>query len=103
MFFMASYDIDRFRRFVMSDEEYALLEKDDVALTQFGFKLMKQVFFGEMTIKERKGPWEKRVEEQREILELRKQVEITEIILFEIQFTLCALRLSAVNEPITTI
>ena len=55
MFFMASYDNDRFRRFVMSDafikmydlddEEYASLEKDDIALMKFGFKLMKQVFF----------------------------------------------------------
>lgn len=62
----------------LSDEEHALLEKDDVALMQFGFKLMKQVFFGEMTIKEREGEWEKRVEERREILELRKQVKITE-------------------------
>jgi hypothetical protein len=86
MFFMASYDIDRFRRFVMSDsfikmydltdDEYAALEKDDIALMKFGFKLMKQVFFGEMTIKEREGAWEKRVEERREILEFRKQAEI---------------------------
>jgi Fe-S-cluster containining protein len=88
LFFMASYDIDRFRRFVMSDafikmydltdDEYAILEKDDVELMKFGFKLMKQVFFGEMTIKEREGAWEKRVEERREILELRKQAEIAE-------------------------
>jgi hypothetical protein len=88
MFFMASYDVDRFRRFVMSDafikmydltdEEYAELEKDDNALMQFGFKLMKQVFFGEMTIKEREGAWEKRVEERKEILEFRKQAEIAE-------------------------
>jgi Fe-S-cluster containining protein len=88
MFFMASYDVDRFRRFVLSDafikmydlsdEEYAELETDDIALMKFGFKLMKQVFFGEMTIKEREGAWEKRVEERREILELRKQAEIAE-------------------------
>jgi hypothetical protein len=31
-----------------------------------------------MTIKEREGAWEKRVEERQEILELRKQVEITD-------------------------
>jgi hypothetical protein len=29
----------------LSDEEHAILEKDDVALMQFGFRLMKQVFF----------------------------------------------------------
>jgi hypothetical protein len=88
MFFMASYDVDRFRRFVMSDafikmydlsdEEYAELETDDIALMKFGFKLMKQVFFGELTIKEREGAWEQRVEERREILEFRKQAEIAE-------------------------
>lgn len=88
MFFMASYDIDRFRRFVMSDafikmyditnEEYDELEKDDIELMKFGFRLMKQVFFGEMSIKEREGAWEKRVEERREILEYRRQAEIAE-------------------------
>jgi hypothetical protein len=88
MFFMASYDIDRFRRFVMSDSfikiydltdaEYEKLEKEDLALLNFGFKLMKQVFFGEMTIKEREGAWEKRIEERREILEFRRQAEIAE-------------------------
>jgi Fe-S-cluster containining protein len=88
MFFMASYDMDRFRRFVMSDafikmydltdEEYEQLEKDDIALMKFGFRLMKQVFFGELTIKEREGAWEKRVEERREILEYRRQAEIAE-------------------------
>ena len=88
MFFMASYDMDRFRRFVMSDafikmydlddEEYAVLETDDIALMNFGFKLMKQVFFGELSIKEREGAWDKRVEERREILEYRRQAEILE-------------------------
>lgn len=88
MFFMASYDMDRFRRFVMSDafikmydldnEEYEILEKDDIALMNFGFKLMKQVFFGEMVIKEREGAWDKRVEERRDILAFRKQAEISE-------------------------
>ena len=88
LFFMASYDVDRFRRFVMSeafikmydltDAEYEKLEKDDVELMKFGFDLMRQVFFGEMSIKEREGAWEKRAEERREILEYRKQVEIAE-------------------------
>lgn len=88
MFFMASYDVDRFRRFVMSDsfvkmydlidEEYATLEDNDIDLMKFGFRLMKQVFFGEMTIKEREGAWEKRAEERKEILEYRRQAEITE-------------------------
>ncbi len=88
MFFMASYDMDRFRRFVMSDafikmydlsdEEYTTLETDDLALMKFGFKLMKQVFFGEITIKEREGAWKERAQERKEILAYRKQVEIAE-------------------------
>jgi len=88
LFFMASYDVDRFRRFVMSeafikmyditDEEYDVLEKDDVELMKFGFTLMKQVFFGEMVIKEREGAWDKRAEERREILEYRQKVEVDE-------------------------
>lgn len=88
LFFMASYDMDRFRRFVMSDsfikmydltdEEYEKLEKDDVELMKFGFTLMRQVFFGEMSIKEREGAWDKRIEERREILEFRRQAEIAE-------------------------
>ena len=40
--------------------------------------MIKQVFFGELTIKEREGAWEKRVEERREILEYRRQAEIAE-------------------------
>ncbi|MDH5711037.1 MAG: YkgJ family cysteine cluster protein, partial [Gammaproteobacteria bacterium] len=88
LFFMASYDMDRFRRFVMSDSfikmydltdaEYDKLEKDDVELMKFGFTLMRQVFFGEMAIKEREGAWDKRIEERREILEFRRQAEIAE-------------------------
>jgi len=88
LFFMASYDVDRFRRFVLSDsfknmytitdEEFASFEKDDVALMTFGFALMKQVLFGEMTIKEREGAYDKRADERKEILAYRKQVEIEE-------------------------
>ena len=88
LFFMASYDVDRFRRFVLSDsfkkmytitdEEFATFENDDIALMKFGFTLMKQVLFGEMVIKEREGAYEKRSEERSEILAYRKEAEIDE-------------------------
>jgi len=88
LFFMASYDVDRFRRFTLSDsfknmydisnEEFELFQKDDVELMKFGFALMKQVLFGELTIKEREGAYDKRAEERKEVLELRKQLEIQE-------------------------
>jgi Fe-S-cluster containining protein len=86
LFFMASYDVDRFRRFVISDnfkkmyqvsdEEFASFENDDVKLMQFGFALMKQVLFGELTIKEREGAYDQRIEERKDILAYRKEVEI---------------------------
>ena len=86
LFFMASYDVDRFRRFVMSDSfksmydisdaNFAKYEKDDVALMEFGFILMKQVLFGEMSVKEREGANDKRSEERKDILEYRQKVEI---------------------------
>jgi len=88
LFFMASYDVDRFRRFVMSDsfknmytitdEEFASFEKDDVKLMTFGFALMKQVLFGEISIKEREGAHDKRAEERKDILAYRKEAEILE-------------------------
>jgi len=88
LFFMASYDVDRFRRFILSDsfkkmydvstEEFASFESDDIALMQFGFALMKQVLFGEISIKEREGAGDQRAEERKEILAYRKEVEIKE-------------------------
>ena len=60
LFFMACYDIDRFREFVSAesfgklfelpqDEKEALLQ-DDVALLQFAFRFLRQVLFGEESI-----------------------------------------------------
>ena len=55
---------------------YETLEKDDVALMKFGFRLMRQVLFGERTIPETQGVWEKRVEERQDVWEARRQAEI---------------------------
>lgn len=76
---MASYDVDRFRRFVLSDsfkttytvtdKEFASFEKDDTELMKFGFNLMKQVLFGEMAIKEREGAYDKRTEKRKAALD----------------------------------
>ena len=86
MFFMCSYDMDRFRRFVLSenfrntydldDTAYEVFAREDISLMQFGVRLMKQVFFGERTIPEKKGVWEQRVEQRREVWEARSQAEI---------------------------
>jgi Fe-S-cluster containining protein len=86
MFFMCSYDMDRFRRFVLSEafrntydlEEsaYEVFAKEDISLMQFGVRLMKQVFFGERAIPEKNGIWEKRVEQRQDVWDARRAVEI---------------------------
>lgn len=86
MFFMCSFDMDRFRRFVLSEnfrntydlEEsvYEVLEKEDISLMQFGVRFMKQAFFGERTIPEKEGAWEQRVARRKEVWEARRQAEI---------------------------
>ena len=87
LFFMCSFDIERFRRFVLSDsfrntyeiEEsaYAVFEREDISLMQFGVRFMRQAFFGERTIPEREGAWDKRVKSRQEVWEARRQAEIS--------------------------
>ena len=60
LYFMACYDIDRFREFVSAESfnklfdlpqgEKAALLADDVALLQFAFRFLRQVLFGEESI-----------------------------------------------------
>jgi len=60
LFFMACYDIDRFRAFVASDgfaglfdipaDEMQKILADDTALMLFGFRFLRQTLFGETTI-----------------------------------------------------
>jgi len=60
LFFMACYDLDRFRAFVASDgfsEVYDIADdelkatlEDDTQLMLFGFRLLRQVLFGEESI-----------------------------------------------------
>ncbi|HEY0720247.1 MAG TPA: YkgJ family cysteine cluster protein [Gammaproteobacteria bacterium] len=60
LFFMACYDLDRFREFVISDgftqsfeideELLAKMVMDEEQLMQFALRFLKQVMFGEMTI-----------------------------------------------------
>ena len=89
LFFMACFDQDRFRRFVLSpafksnytvdDETYANIEKDDIALMYFAFRLMRQVLYNEKTIAEADGALDKRVEDRKEVIEMRRKVEIEQI------------------------
>jgi uncharacterized protein len=81
LFFMASYNMDMLRRFVLSesfrktyrlnDTFYEAVECDDLILMDFGFQLMRQVLFGERTIEEAVGAWEKRVEDRKDVWDMR--------------------------------
>lgn len=71
LFFLASYDIDGFRSFVASsgfDQVFDLdpafrqeILQDEAKLMQFGFRLLKQVLFGEITIRLKPDAAEKRI------------------------------------------
>ncbi len=86
MFFMASYNLDMFRRFVLSDKFretykmndtfYQAVEKDDLILQDFGFQFLRQVLFGERSIEEAEDAWDKRVEQRQEVWDMRRQAEI---------------------------
>ena len=75
LFFMVSYNLDMFRRFVLSENFrktyklngtfYDAVENDDLMLMDFGFQLLSQVLFGERTIEEDRDAWEKRVDERK--------------------------------------
>lgn len=89
LFFMACFDQDRFRRFVLSDtfkknynleqELYDNIEKDDIALMYFGFRLLRQVLYNEKTLAEIDGALEKRIEERKEAIDMRRKIEIEQI------------------------
>ena len=70
LFFMACYDVDRFRAFVASDgfaelfdlpaDEMQRILADDAALMLFGFRFLRQTLFGEATIPVRTDTAERR-------------------------------------------
>jgi hypothetical protein len=75
-FFMVSYNLDQCLAFIqsqgfadvydLSTDEFEQLQTDDVALLKFGFRLLKQVLFGEMTIPLKADAMQKRVQQRRE-------------------------------------
>ncbi len=77
-FFMCSYDVDRFRKFIVSpnfrtvydlkDDYYTTLLEDDFELVTFGFKLLAQILFGDKTVPLVKDAYEKRYEERKDII-----------------------------------
>jgi len=83
LFFMASYDIDRFRAFVSSEsfnrtydvplEVMATLLADDEALLDFGANFLKHVLFNEKFVEERDGAFEARTERLKAKVEQARQ------------------------------
>ncbi len=76
LFFLACYDLDRFRAFVASeqfsevyelpDEELKTILTDDKEMMLFGFRFLRQVMFGEETIAMKSDALDKRLARKRE-------------------------------------
>jgi Fe-S-cluster containining protein len=72
LFFMASYDLDRFRAFTLSDsfhrtyevpvEVLTAIATDDEALLEFAYNFLKQALFSEPFLPERAGVRDERAE-----------------------------------------
>ena len=83
LFFMASYHIDQFQKFVTSEQfqsnynlDSELVEKlktDQVAVIDFGQKFLKQILFGEKMFEEKEGAEEARVKRIKEKSEMIKK------------------------------
>ncbi len=85
-FFMAAYDIDRFKDFLTSknfrsvydltDEEYNTILNDDIERLKFSYRLLKQVLFNEPGVPLKDNALQKRMEERKEVIELRQKAEL---------------------------
>lgn len=88
LFFMACYDVDRFRlfvnsegfkqSFVLEDAEYEKLNNDDVEMMLFGFRFLRQVLFGEMSIEMREGALDERINRTGKTIEEIQREELEE-------------------------
>ncbi len=79
LFFMASYDLDRFREFTksagfleaydLSEDELQALYKDDLALLTFSYQFLLQVLFGEQSIPMKDEAYENRLKRKQQMRE----------------------------------
>ncbi len=86
MLFMATFDMDRFNRFLQSgnfrliynvtDKEYKEITTDDVSRLKFGYRLMLQVLFGEKTIDVKEKNIKQRSEDRKDIWQARQDAEL---------------------------
>ncbi len=85
LFFMACYDLDRFREFVKSEGFSATFDideatrrslyEDDLALLKFGDQLIRQVMFGEESIPRKADAYEQLVARREEQAQIRQEME----------------------------
>jgi len=85
LFFMASYDLDRFREFVRSEgfqgtfklsaDELQELYDDDMALMKFSDRFIRQVMLGEESIERHDDALEKHVQRRKEVQQLREEAD----------------------------
>ena len=85
LFFMACYDLDRFREFVKSEGFSATFEldeatrktlyEDDLELLKFGDRLIRQVMFGEETIARKADAYDQLVNRRNEQARIRQELE----------------------------
>jgi uncharacterized protein len=86
LFFMACYDLDRFKKFIKSPpfvatyklkEEYIdTILKDDIALLDFSFRFLKQVLFGEISIDVNDQAVQQRIKERADLIKKKQEAEI---------------------------
>jgi len=84
-FFMACYDLDRFREFVKSEGFNATFDideatrdsiyADDLALLKFGEQMLRQIMFGEETIKKKDNAYDALLARREEQRKLREELE----------------------------
>jgi len=87
-FFMACYDVDRFREFIKSpgfgqsfvidDATRKELLEDDLALLKFGDRMIRQVMYGEETIEKKTDAVDRLVERREEQGALRDEMGVTD-------------------------
>ena len=87
-FFMACYDVDRFREFIKSpgfEQSFVIddatrkeLLEDDLALLKFGDRMIRQVMYGEETIEKKADAVDRLVERREEQGALRDEMGVTD-------------------------
>jgi hypothetical protein len=84
-FFMASYDMDRFREFIKSegfnstfeidDDLRQKLYEDDLELMRFGDRMIRQIMFGEETLAKKGDAYDQLVNRREEQRRIRDELE----------------------------